>query len=153
MSKRFYPTAQSGELVLPPMLQESRRSYLISVDGKSLVEDLKLWRPRKSHQQVKAIFGLALKLVVAEFNDRGWDTSMLFKCPNPTGIGITADLLKMYLYSVCPIFNDHGDAITLSDEDCTTDRAAKFLTDIQAWSASQWTIYIPDPDPNWRSKE
>jgi len=153
MSKRFYPTAQSGELVLPPMLQESRRLYLISIDGRSLVEDLKLWRPQKSHQQVKALFGLAMKMLKTTFDDNGWDTSVLFRLPKPTGIAVTVDLFKLYFYSVCPMFNDHGVPITLSDEDCTTDRAAKFFSDIQAWAASQWTIYIADPNPNWKEKE
>lgn len=148
--KTFNPTARSGELVLPPMLQESRRSYLLSSEGRVLIETIKLWRPRKSHQQVKVLFGYALKIIKTEFDDRGLDTSFLFKDVEPTGIGVTIDLLKIYFYSRCPIFSDTGTAITLSHEDCTSEKASKFLTDIMAWAASQWLIYIPDPDPNWK---
>jgi len=151
--KIYYPTAHSGELVLPKPQQESKRSYLLSVDNKPLVEEIKLWRPKKSWNQVKAIFGLALKIVKTEYDDRGWDTSMLFRLEKPTGIGVTADLLKVYFYSVCPIFNSAGNPITLSDEEVTTERAAKFLTDIQAWASSQWSIYIPDPDKNWQQSQ
>ena len=151
--KTFYFTVQDGDVVLPKLQEESRKLYLASMEGKQGVETLKLWRPQKSHNQVKAIFGLALKTIKREFDDRGWDTSFLFQCPNPTGLGVTADLLKMYLYTACPIFNDSGKAITLSDEDCTTDKAAKFFGDIQAWAASQWSINISDPDPGWAEKK
>jgi len=116
------------------------------------VIDIKLWRPGKTHQQVKAIFGLALKSIKQEFDDRGWDTSILLRSEMPTGIAVTPTLLKEYLYAVCPIFNDSGDAITLSHKDCDTAKTAKFFSDIQAWVSTQWCILIPDPDPSWKTK-
>lgn len=151
--KTFYFTVQGGDVVLPKLQEESRKLYLASMEGKQGVETLKLWRPQKSHNQVKAIFGLALGTIKREFDDRGWGTSLLLRTELPTGVAVSTWLVKEYLYAVCPIFDDHGNAITLSHKDCTTDKAAKFFNDIQAWAASQWQIYIQDPDPGWAEKK
>ena len=150
---QFRGQIQNQKLTFPGMQDALWKQRLITWNEKQIVVDLKVWRPSKSHQQVKAIFGLALKSIKQEFDDRGWDTSILLRSEMPTGIAVTPTLLKEYLYAVCPIFNDSGEAITLSHKDCDTEKTAKFLTDIQAWSATQWCIYIPDPDPSWRSKE
>lgn len=142
---------QSGELVLPKQQNVLRESYLCSVEGKYLVETLKLFRPHKTRQQVKTIFGFVLSRIKEEFDNRGWDTSILFGLPDPTGIGVTVDLLKLYFYSVCPMFTDDNKIITLSHIECDITIAARFIDNIIAWAASQWHIYISDPDPNWRT--
>jgi hypothetical protein len=153
MPKKFRGQIVDGKLNFPLMQDELRRQCLTSWEGKQIVETITIWRPGKSHQQVKAIFGLALSTIKHEFDDRGWDTSMLLRIDTPTGIEVSIEILKAYLYAACPIFDDHGDAITLSNKNCDTTRAAKFFTDITAFAASQWAIYIPDPDPNWRNHE
>jgi hypothetical protein len=153
MPKKFRGQIADGKLNFPIMQDELRQWCLTTWNGKQVVETITLWRPGKSHQQVKAIFGLAIGTIKREFDDRGWDTSILLRTDTPTGIAVSDMLIKEYLYAACPIFDDHGDAITLSHKDCDTSRAAKFLMDIQAFAATQWNIYIPDPDKSWRTKE
>jgi hypothetical protein len=46
--------------------------------------------------------------------------------------------------------NDEGERITLSKAD--TSQASKFFEDIRAFAASQWSVNIPDPDPDWKRK-
>ena len=107
-------------------------------------------RKPKSQEQLGAIFGLAIAMIIAEFNDLGMDTSYLLKTDKPTGIGVTADLLKEYFYAVCPIFDDDGKRVTLSK--MSTKQAAEFFDAIRNYASSQWGIVIPDPDRNWDRK-
>ncbi len=147
---QFRAQIENEKLNFPGMQKELWRQRLITWNEKQVVVDLKLWRPSKSHQQVKAIFGLALATLVREFDDRGWDTSVLFRLPRPTGIPCVADDFKRWLYAACPIYDSDGKYITLSKSN--TEQASKFLDDIQATASTEWTIYIPDPDKNWRQK-
>ena len=87
-----------------------------------------------------------------EFDDRGWDSSILLNLDKPTGIGVTTNFLKEYFYIVTPMYSDDGKRITLSHKDCDTKAASKFFDDVSAWCASQFSIYIPSPDPLWREK-
>ena len=48
------------------------------------------------------------------------------------------------------IYNEEGQRITLSHKDCDTKAAAIFFEEMRNWSASQWSIYIPDPNPLWK---
>lgn len=117
--------------------------------GRYQCEIKRLGKP-KSQDQLGAIFGLAIAQIIAEFNDLGMDTSYLIKTDKPTGIGVTTDLLKEYLYAVCPIYGDSGGRITLSK--ANTSQAAKFFDDIRNYASSQWGIVIPDPNPKWREE-
>ena len=85
---------------------------------------------------------------VTELDDRGYDTSFILNTPKPTGIGIDKNLLCDYFYNVCPIFNEDGKRITLSK--MNIEQAMKFFGDVRNFLASQWSIVVPEPDPNWR---
>ena len=149
----FYPTIKSGEPNYPPVQLAMRERYLHSLkDGTKLKETYtKLGKP-KSHQQVKTIFGLVIATVLQGFDDNGWDSSILLNMEKPTGVPVSVGLLKEYFYAVCPIEDDDGDRITLSSKKCTMAKAAKFINETRNIASSQWSIYIPDPDPN-RNKE
>ena len=144
-------TIQDGHLRLTPAQHELRQRFLSNLpNGSQITEELKRVTKSKTHQQVKAIFGLAMATIKQEFDDRGWDNSILLGLKRPTGNEITTGLLKEYLYAVCPIYNEDGKRITLSHKDCDTKCASKFLDEIGAWSASQWSIYIAEPNPDWK---
>ena len=143
-------TAKNGRFVSTPAQERLSTSWLQDCEGSFVRKRLTKVGKNKSHQQVKTIFGLALRHVTAELADRGEDTSLVFGQSDPTGIPIDENLLKVFFYSVCPMFNDDGNVITLSDDDCTTAVASQFFEKIQAWAASKWAIYIPDPDTSWR---
>jgi len=117
-------------------------------DGRYEVE-AKRSRKDKSQDQLGAIFGLALNTIKAEFDDRGWDTSYLLKIDLPTGNEITIDFLKEYFYATCGVYNEKG-LVRLSKSN--TKQAAQFFENIRNFASSQWGIYIPEPNPNWRNK-
>jgi hypothetical protein len=110
-------------------------------------------RKSKSEAQLGAIFGLMIERVIAFCDDNGWDTSdflrEMVRDDLPTGVAPSKDLIKDLLYSLCPIYNEDGKRITLSQSD--TKQAAEFYTNCTTLLASRG-IYVPDPDPNWKDK-
>lgn len=140
---------RANELYLSPVMAELKRRFIASLEDETPIEiQIKVFRNPKSQKQLGAIFGLMLKQACLEMEDLGLDTSYLFKLDKPTGIKIDTDLLKEYAYSVCPIFDENGEKITLRDSN--TEQAAKFFEDFRAFLASQFGIVIPDPDPMYK---
>lgn len=149
----FHGTIRNGQIQLPDVQSELRDGFLSSLkDGQLVKLTIVKTDTSKTHQQIKAIFGLAMARICDEFDDRGWDSSVILGNKIPTGVAVSKGLLKEYLYIVCPICDDEGNRITLG-RPCSIPQAAKFFEDIRAWSASQWQIDIPNPDPNWYEKE
>lgn len=148
----FHGTIQNGQIQLPDVQSELKSRFLSSLkDGQLIKLTIVKSDTSKTHQQIKAIFGLAMARVCDEFEDRGWDASVLLGNVIPTGTKVSKNLLKEYFYMVCPICDDSGNKVTLSQ--ASIPQAAKFFEDIRAWSASQWQVDIPNPDPNWYEKE
>ncbi len=147
----FHCTIQNGRLTLSDVQERLRRQSLASIKDGTLVRETIVREGRnKTHQQIKTIFGLVIAMIIQSFEDNGWDSSIILNTELPTGIPVSKDLLKEYFYIVCPIYDDEGNRITLSK--ATIEQAMKFIDDIRNWSASQWSIAVPDPDPNWRKK-
>lgn len=141
---------QGNNLNLAPAIAESKRRYIESLQDGELVEiKYKVYKSPKTNKQLGAHFGLMLAATVLELHDRGEDTSLLLRIDRPTGVPITKDRLKDYLYSVCPIYRD-GKIISLSD--ATIDETSKHFNECRNYIASQWNIHIPDPNPDWRNK-
>ena len=142
---------KDGKLHFSPPINEARRAFIARLKDETLVEEtLTVPRLNKSQKQLGAIWGLALATVVQELDDRGYDTSFIFNTPNPTGIGISSDMLCEYMYQVCPTYGEGGKRITLSKMD--TAQAAKFFDDCRNFWSSQWQIYVHEPDKDWKSK-
>lgn len=148
---KFFGQARNGVLVMSPEQKESRQRYLIAFKEDDIIEEnLKKHRNQKSQKQLGAWWGLFSKIVIAEFDDRGWDTSYIFRLDKPTGIGISKDLLKEFMYAMCPTYDDNGNRITMRK--MNTLQMAGFFDDCRNFAASQWSIYVPEPDPNWKNK-
>ncbi len=142
---------QSGQFELPVYQSELRKNFLSKLkDGTRVKETLSKVGKPKTKEQLGAIFGQALKQIEIELSDRGWDTSIIMKLPQPTGVEITKDILLQYFYSLFPVFDDNHKQVTLSKMD--TGMAAKFYDQIRNFAASQWQIVILEPDKNWRKK-
>jgi len=141
-----------GELVLPLPQLESRKQYLVSMEGKPVTEILKKTVKSKSSQQVKAHFGLLVNTVIARANDEGIDTSeflkLLVRGDLPTGVGLCQKFVHELLYVLCPCTDEEGRRITLSK--MTTTQAAEWFDRCRNLLASRG-IYIPDPDPEKRT--
>lgn len=149
---KFYGKAKKGMLEMSPEQKELRYQYLSNLKASDLIEEtLKKYRSPKSQKQLGAWWGLFCKVVLAEFDDRGWDTSYIFKLDKPTGIGISSELLKEFLYAMCPSYNDLGERITMRGMD--TLQMAGFFEQCRNFAASQWSINVPEPDPNWKNKD
>lgn len=129
-----------------------REHYLTSIkEDTRIIETIVRDTKPKTYAQVKTIFGLAIAQIIAAFDDRGWDSSMLLNMPQPTGVAVSQGLLKEFLYAVCPIYDDNDKLITLSKSD--TRQASFFFDDIRNYAASQWNIYIAEPNPNWKEEK
>lgn len=147
--KEFHGIIKNGRFELSLTQLQQRTTYLKSLkDDTRIIETLRKEGKSKSWEQVKTHFGLAVTTILRDFSDRGWDTSCLLNMPKPTGIEVSVGLLQEFLYAVCPIHNDTGERVTLSK--MTTVQASQFFEDIRNYAASQWSIYIPDPDPNYK---
>lgn len=147
----FHSIKQDGELKRSPTQEELRQKYIDSLkNGTPVKETLTKQSPNKTHQQVKAFWAMIIAMTLAEFDDRGWDTSILLHLPEPTGVPVSKDLLKEYLYAACPVFDEHSNRVTLSK--MSIEQAMEQFESIRNFVASQWSIYIPEPDKNWKDK-
>jgi hypothetical protein len=146
--------SKGGELVLTLPRLESRRLWLVSMEGRAVDEILKLTSKSKTNKQVKTHFGLLINTVIAEANDRGIDTSdllkMLISDDLPTGVGLTKDFLHELLYAVCPTCDEEGRRVTLKQ--MTSSQASNWFERSRNLLASRG-FYVEDPDPNWKEKE
>ena len=152
MERKFECHRQLIGGVLSPRtdaIQKDYDSFVSTAKDGCYVETLQLAKKPKSEQQVRAIFGLAIKTIVTTFDDNGWDTSYLLKLDIPTGNPVTKGLMKEYLYSVCAIQDEEGNLVTISK--MNTVQAAQFFDAIRNFAVTQWGIYIPEPNPNWRT--
>jgi len=142
---------KNGQLVYPSLVARDRLMYLEKQpEGARFKETLTRVRSPKTHQQVKTIFGHCIMYLITEFIERGWDTSYLLKLDKPTGVPPSKTLFKEYFYGVCPMEDDEGEQITLSD--AGKEQVVEFIDNIMNHSSSIWGIYIPEPDPNWKEK-
>lgn len=142
-----------GEFVLTLPQLESRKQYLVSMEGKPVTEILKRTVKSKTNKQVKTHFGLLIKTIVVKANDEGIDTSDFLKLivhdDLPTGVGLTSDFLHQLFLNICPVYDDDGKKVTLSQ--MNTKQASKWLKECRNLMSSRG-IYIDDPDPNWNKK-
>ncbi len=144
---------QHGQFQLPPLLAEDRRNYLASCkDGTQVTETLIKESRNKSHSQVKVVFGLIVATIKQQCEEHGYGSDLFLRLRNPSPNPPSVELIKEYLYVTCPIFDDDGQRITLSNPKCTMAKAAKFITEAMAISATELSIFIPEPDSRWREK-
>lgn len=146
-------TVQKGSLTADILQTTLRKRFLNSLkDNTKVSETIAVVSKEKTHQQVKTIFGHIIARIKSEFDDRGWDTSVLLNTPEPSGEGVSVGLLKEYLYIVCPIYDDEGNRITLSNKKCDREKSGRFIDSVMTFASTRWQIFIPDPDPNWNKE-
>jgi hypothetical protein len=150
--EEFNGIFRQGQFHLPPILAEERRKYLASrKDGTHGTETFTEESRDKSWSQVKTVFGLIIATVRQQCEETGLDSSSFLRQSKPSGRPPSIPLLKEYFYENCPIFNDEGQRITLSKANMA--QTAKFITDCLAHSATELSIFIPDPNPLWREEK
>lgn len=141
----------NGKLVHSDVIAEQKRKYWNSIkEGADVKSSLTVPRKDKSQKQLGAIWGLMMSRVKIALDDMGYDSSFIYNLPSPTGVPIDETALCGFFYVVCPIKNEEGFRITLSK--ANTKEAAKFFDDVRNYCASQWSIVVPDPNPNWKQE-
>lgn len=147
----FYGTINGDKIDFPGQQTSLMKDYLSSTkDGTMVYVRIGRYSAPKTNAQLRAWFGLFLATVLAEFNDRGYDTSFLLNIDKPTGIPIDRDLLKDYMYNVCPVYNEEGRKIGMSS--MNIEQMVKFFDDCRNFTASQWNIFVPEPDKDHKKK-
>lgn len=145
---KIYGVIQNGVFEASPEQDRIEKHYLSNIKDGTLVErETKKFRQSKTLQQTKAYWGLAITLIETEFKDRGWDTSFLLRLNKETGIACDKDLIYVFLCNACPVF-ENSQRITLSK--MSIEQCIKFFENCCAFAATQWNIFIPPPDKNWR---
>jgi hypothetical protein len=109
--------------------------------------EVKKYQLPKTHKQLGAWFGLFASMVLTAFEDRGYDTSYVFKLEKPTGIPISKDVLKDYMSSVCPVYDGET---RLTIKSMNIPQMADFFDKCRNFAASQWSIFVPEPDPKYK---
>jgi hypothetical protein len=146
---KIYGQATNGKMTLSPMQAMRKTDYLRGLkDGTLLVVEIKRWQKPKSSKQLGAWWGLFARIVTAELENMGEDTSIIFNLPEPTGVPVSKGLLAEAMYVFCPIFDEDGNHIRMSKMD--TKQMAEFFTACCNFVAGQWKVYVPPPDKNWK---
>ncbi len=141
-------------LWLPRGVVEQRKRFLHISEGKDVGEKLWVVRGSKTYKQVKTIWGLCIGTIKYHFDEViHMDIATFLKINRHFGKKVPTSMIKEYLYVVCPLYDENDNPITLSSNLAETANVARWITDIQAEAMEEWSIYIPDPDPNWRQKE
>ncbi len=143
--RTYYPTMKDGVPVLGLLTAQSRRQWLSTLeDGTKLVVEMRIWRPQKTHQQVKAHFGLCVTMVRERMIELGYG---VFNCPP------SKDMVHDILTKACMGVGDHGESIRMSSPEMTTARMARVFENIRDFAATELHLVIPDPNPNWQSED
>lgn len=107
-------------------------------------------KTHKTHQQVKAIFGLLIQHAISQVNDQGLDTSgfirLMVQEDLPTGVPLHKDLLYGLLLNLCPVYEE-GRKLTLSQ--MSIEQASQFFDQCRNLLASRG-IYVPEPNKDWQ---
>lgn len=133
--------SQDGILIFPTAQDALRTRWLIQCSGSSVTERLLKKGPHKTHNQVKAHFGLAVTMVREKMIEIGWDI-----CGVPPNKQMVHEILTL----ACGGVGELGETVRLSE--MTIEQAMKYFENIRAWAATQLHISIPDPDKDWWKK-
>lgn len=138
----FHFVIEDGKLTLSATQHELRERYLSSLkEGTFVRETLKREGNVKTHKQVKAHFGLVVEMVRLRLEEMGVDVC---------GVSVNKEMVYDILKKACFGVGDFGETLGLSK--MTTEQASKAFENCQAWAATQLSLNIPDPDPEWKKK-
>ena len=139
----FHFVKQDGRLTLSATQIELRKQYVTKLkEGTLIKEVLKREGNVKTHKQCKTQFGLVVKMVRQRLIEMGVDVC---------GIAPNKDMVYDILKKACFGVGDDGETLGLSE--MTRNQASEALENCRTWAATQLSLYIPEPDPNWREKK
>lgn len=137
----FHGRIQNGVVTFSPIVNELRQRLLTSLkDGTFVRETIKKVGPQKTHQQVKAHFGLVVERIRQRFIDMGVDV-----CGIPPNKDMVHDILK----KACGGVGEMGETLGLSQ--MTIEQCSQFFENCRTWAATQLQLDIPDPKPNMKT--
>jgi len=138
----FHGTISKGNLILHTHQLMLRRHFLTSMkDGSHVIETIRKVGKSKSNRQVKCHFGLIVAMIRQTMIDLGWGIC---------GVAPNKNMIHDILKKACSGVGDGGECLGLSE--MTSEQASQFFKNCQHWAASELKLFIPEPDPNWKSK-
>lgn len=142
----------NGSFTMSPMQLQLKRNWLKAHKDETEISMTLSDKKPKSKKQLGAHFGLAINTIIEEFDSRGWDSSVIYKLEKNNGVGVYVDMLQNYFYALYPTFYE-GKWITMSDQNFSSADESRFFEAIRNHAASQWSIYIPEPNPEWKTEK
>ena len=130
-------------LTFSPIQMELEKRYLATLkDGTRVKMTLTRESRTKTHQQVKAMFGLAVEMIRQRLIDMGVDVC---------GVAPNKEMVYEIIKKACFGVGDMGETIGLSQ--MSTTQARQAFENVRTWSSTQLQLDIPDPNPNWREEK
>lgn len=123
----------------PPQIKLRRQWLSGQKDGTVVRETLSKETKPKTHQQVKAHFGLVVMMIRERLIELGWG---IF------GVAPSQDMIHEILKKACGGVGDNGETKRLSE--MSTAEAGRFFENCCHWAATELQLYIPLPDKNWK---
>jgi hypothetical protein len=148
---KFQGIVKDGKILYSQEQLRSRKTFVASLEGKAISEDIEIRRQHRSDKQLKVIFGLMMSEIIVQANDLGIDVSYLLRYlidDMPKGQAITKDFLHELMYVLVPTVDDEGRRVTLSKMD--TLQASRLFEGVRNILAPIG-INVPDPDINWKN--
>lgn len=140
---KFHGHIVGGKLALPDPIKQLRQRYLDALpEGTAVCETIERVGTPRTHQQLKAFFGMVITAAKEYFDEIGMDCM---------GVPLNKEQVKDLLYHFCGAVGDNGERIRLS-KPMTTIQAAQFFENCRNWLA-KFGVVIPDPNPAWREQE
>lgn len=137
----FHYIKQNGQLTLSATQASLHQQYVAKLkDGMLVKGTFKREGNVKTHKQCKTQFGLVVEMVRLRLEDMGVDVC---------GIAPNKDMVYDILKKACFGVGDFGETLGLSE--MTTEQASKAFENCRTWAATQLSLNIPDPDPNWKT--
>ncbi len=139
----FHYIKQCGNLTLSDTQRELRNRYIDSLKEGALIKGIyKREGNVKTHKQVKTQFGLVVEMIRLRLQEMGVDVC---------GVSVNKEMVYDILKKACFGVGDFGETLGLSK--MTTDQASKAFENCRIWAATQLSLDIPDPDPEWKTKK
>jgi hypothetical protein len=110
-------------------------------DGTMIKCEYKIFRPHGTQKQAGAHFGLVIEMIRKRMEELGWDIC---------GVLPNKEMIHEILKKCCGGVGENGGTMNFRDMDA--EQRSKFFENCRAWAATQLSLNIPDPDPNWKEK-
>ena len=139
----FHAEIQNGQLMLSDTQCALRQRLLASMkNGCRVRETITKEGTAKTHQQVKAHFGLVVETVRQRLIDMGCSIC---------GVAPNKEMVHQILKRACGGVGELGESLGLSEMNTT--QASQFFSNCRDWAAVELQLVVPEPNICWKEKK